>query len=419
MSLLDFRGIFYNTLALMILLPNFALAKLAKAQDGDVDAVWKGQLNQLEQIELLSDAYLQDFDKTLEQKYKSISNNVAEEALNRNRGDLPMLDNPSASMMGDPAYARLISARILGDEIRAKMEDYYAKQTYEQKIQLRRNRDLRKRLFQRNSKFVNGNSGRNREIDDELVKKIEVQALELEFQFKRQETQVNASLELNTDHFMIMPDAGKTGLVSGYGFPKGMWALTYDDGPTSQFTKKILKNLTDAGIRSTFFWLANQIPKYLEIVAEAEQLGMNLGNHSFSHVDLSRANQSTLVSEIIKASLIDQKAYGFKPKLFRCPYGACLSSPNVRQMIADDGMINVFWNVDSLDWHDKNPESVYQRIKRQMAVVGRGIILVHDTHPQTVVATKRIIQDLSREQKLGACRVVTVQEAIDQLNQNN
>jgi peptidoglycan/xylan/chitin deacetylase (PgdA/CDA1 family) len=57
---------------------------------------------------------------------------------------------------------------------------------------------------------------------------------------------------------------------------------------------------------------------------------------------------------------------------------------------------SVMWNVDSLDWADPIPESIAQRVLREVEREGGGIILMHDIHARTADALPRIIKLLKQ-----------------------
>lgn len=210
----------------------------------------------------------------------------------------------------------------------------------------------------------------------------------------------------------IFPSAGPQGNVSGSKFPVGTWALTYDDGPSKKYTPSILKNLQSNNMKATFFWLAQNVKSFPTVVANVKAGGMLLANHSFSHANLPKQSQASLNKEINKSTAVETEIYGFKPKFFRCPYGAC--NPHIRQMIADQDMIHVSWNVDTLDWQDKNPASVLARTQKQMAANKRGIVLFHDIHPQSMEASRMLM-----EKTRGSVRWVTMQQIVDELNGNH
>ena len=80
-------------------------------------------------------------------------------------------------------------------------------------------------------------------------------------------------------------------------------------------------------------------------------------------------------------------------------------------------MIHVFWNVDSLDWKDKNPETILARVKKAMAAEKKGIILFHDIHPQSVEASKLVLKwSATLDGTPQAQRWVTIPEIVNELN---
>lgn len=215
----------------------------------------------------------------------------------------------------------------------------------------------------------------------------------------------------------ISPQTGPNGMMSGSKYRDGRWSITFDDGPHAKFTPMALANLKQFGLKATFFWLADNVPRLASIVGQVREAGMTLACHSFTHPQLTKLSAAALRHEIIDAAHVETGIYGFKPTLFRCPYGACGSQTSpIRQMIANDGMVSITWNVDSLDWQDKNPVSVYNRVKKQMVAAKHGIILFHDIHPQSIAASKLLMADFEAGQKNGVYRVLTIQQAIDELN---
>ncbi len=211
----------------------------------------------------------------------------------------------------------------------------------------------------------------------------------------------------------IRPSPGPEGNVSGYTFPINTWALTFDDGPSDKYSLPILENLRQADYKATYFMVAENFPANLAIVRQIQVAGMSLNNHSFTHTNLTKATPEVLAYEITESTRKDEEVFGEAPRFFRCPYGAGLNSPNIRAMIAENKMIHVFWNVDSLDWKDKSPTSILARLQKQMNLEKRGVILMHDIHPQTVEASKLLLDHFNRTQ----ARLVTMPEIVDELNQ--
>ncbi len=200
----------------------------------------------------------------------------------------------------------------------------------------------------------------------------------------------------------LEPDPGPNGHVTGNRFPMGKWAFTFDDGPHPVHTLGMYNNLKSTGTIGTFFWLSQNIIKYPELVKQAGTLGFSRASHSYTHANLPTLAPAALNHEINDAITDFTRVVGAPPTMFRCPYGACGGNgSNIRQMIAGHGALEIFWNVDTLDWQDKNPASVFQRGKKQVDLLGRGIILFHDIHPQSVIASKMLIDYIKGSQKFS------------------
>lgn len=194
---------------------------------------------------------------------------------------------------------------------------------------------------------------------------------------------------------LICPSAGPQGTISGDHFPKGVWAITFDDGPHQTYTEAIKKTFEEYKAKVSFFWLAQLTPSFPHIISDMKNLGFSLNTHSYSHANLPTLGEEGLQKEITLANKINANSYGFKPKFFRCPYGACgKSGGRIRQLIADDEQVHVFWNVDSLDWKDKDPDSIVRRVMTQFDSISKrsgGVILMHDIHPQSAAAIAKLL----------------------------
>jgi peptidoglycan/xylan/chitin deacetylase (PgdA/CDA1 family) len=220
----------------------------------------------------------------------------------------------------------------------------------------------------------------------------------------------------DTSSDTIIPSAGPNGNVTGRTWPQKTWSLTYDDGPGKSTTEEILANLKERNIPATFFMLAKQVEAYPAIALKLKEAGMDMASHSYTHAQLTKVGEVQLEREIGISKRVMEEKLNTKIKLFRLPYGAGVSAGNIRSKISEHGMIHVFWTVDTLDWQDKNPQSIMNRTLKQMNVSSKnsGIVLFHDIHPQSVIAST-MLMDHFNNQKLTVC---TVQAVIDQINQN-
>lgn len=222
---------------------------------------------------------------------------------------------------------------------------------------------------------------------------------------------IKASLRASRSPQSIGPSTGAGGNINGREFPSGVWSMTYDDGP-GRPTGAILDALRARQMPATFFWLSRLAPSYPSIVQRAKSEGHELANHSHSHANLPTLGESGLDQQILESTRILERTYGQSLRFFRLPYGAGVNKPSIRSRISQAGLVHVMWNVDSLDWQDRNPESCAARTIRQINAQGRGVILFHDVHVTTIRASS-IVMDHLRAQ--GA-RVVTVGRAVDAVN---
>ena len=114
------------------------------------------------------------------------------------------------------------------------------------------------------------------------------------------------------------------------------------------------------------------------LAGQLAQAGFVIGNHSFSHAQLSKESGQPLELEITETDRLLAAIPGAHSHLFRFPYGARTALQ--LEAIQAHRLRSVLWNIDSLDWADPVPSSVADRVLRLVAAEGRGIILFHDIH---------------------------------------
>ena len=111
-------------------------------------------------------------------------------------------------------------------------------------------------------------------------------------------------------------------------------------------------------------------------MAEILASGDEIGNHSYHHPEYPGYGELSRTNNRI------EEATGFRPCLFRPPYG--LINGNVSSAAERLGLEIVQWDVDSLD--DKHPGASAIRSNVLSQAEPGSIILFHDGghHPQTV-----------------------------------
>lgn len=217
----------------------------------------------------------------------------------------------------------------------------------------------------------------------------------------------------------VYPSNGRDGNIAGSSYPQGVWSLTFDDGPEEEMTNSILDELHHYGYKASFFVLLRQANLFPDSLNRIIQEGHELALHSYNHKNLNLVDQKTTEYEVTQALKELERKSLAAVKLFRLPYGSGLHNDSLRSVITRNKLIHVFWNVDTLDWKDKDPESIFKRAVQQMDQTPNksGIILFHDIHPQTIQASKMIMDYLDKK-KSKVCLVGSVVDHLNGLEQD-
>ncbi len=184
----------------------------------------------------------------------------------------------------------------------------------------------------------------------------------------------------------------KPGLrVSRVQTPEMLVALTFDDGPSSAHTPRVLDILRRHGAKGTFFVLGSNAKRCSSIVARAAAEGHEVGVHTWSHINMARSSVSKIDSEVSRTSDVIRSITGKSPVVMRPPYGATTAGI-VKHMYDRYGMRSILWDVDTQDWRKPGVSTVISRAVDK-AKPG-SIILVHDIHASTLAAIEGIVTGL-------------------------
>ncbi len=180
-----------------------------------------------------------------------------------------------------------------------------------------------------------------------------------------------------------------------------MVALTYDDGP-SNYTGEILDVLGQYGSTATFFVLGQRVSDYADIIKRADEMGCEIGNHTYSHKKLTGAGVSVIQSQIWDTNAAVTNVIGSSPVAMRPPGGS-----HDQTVCSAVGMPLILWSIDTRDWQTRNAVSTQRAVLEH--VKDGDIILMHDLYSQTAEASRTIIPELVR---MGY-QLVTVSELAD------
>lgn len=154
----------------------------------------------------------------------------------------------------------------------------------------------------------------------------------------------------------------------------------------TEFIEDMLGIFDQYQIKATFFldgkWLKDNQELALKIVSR----GHEIGNHAYSHPDLSRLSASRVREEIMKTEEFIHKL-GVRSYVFAPPAGAY--DQRVVQIAAEYDLQTVLWTLDTLDWQKPSAETIVKRIVPHLE--NGSLILMHPTQ-STVEALPEIIE---------------------------
>ncbi|AKL94024.1 putative xylanase/chitin deacetylase [Clostridium aceticum] len=187
-------------------------------------------------------------------------------------------------------------------------------------------------------------------------------------------------------------------------------ALTFDDGPHPRYTPQILELLEEHDIKATFFVLGKHVERYPEVVKKMVAQGHEVGNHTYSHINVRETSKEKIEEEFEKTQRAIFSITGVRSQVFRPPFG--FYNENTIAIAKEAGSKIILWSMhqDSKDW--SNP-GVYKIVQTVLSKTQNGdIILLHDYvegESQTLEALKEILPEL----KDRGYKFVTISQIIE------
>ncbi len=167
-------------------------------------------------------------------------------------------------------------------------------------------------------------------------------------------------------------------------------ALTFDDGPCAGCTNQLLDGLKKRNVKATFFLIGKNAENNPKLVRRIYEEGHLIGNHTYSHVEITKVSDEEAIQELQKTDQIIWKITGEHVQYMRPPFGAWQKELESRLEV-----LPVLWTVDPLDWTTENVEEIVNKVVTETKE--NDIILLHDCYKSSVEAALRIIDDLQKE----------------------
>jgi peptidoglycan/xylan/chitin deacetylase (PgdA/CDA1 family) len=189
----------------------------------------------------------------------------------------------------------------------------------------------------------------------------------------------------------------------------GKITFTFDDGPDHRTTPVLLNMLDKFNVKAAFFVNGYRFhnrtaggEENRAVLREIYKRGHFIGNHTFSHKDITGISSENWNHEIGQVSRQVEEIIGKRLWLFRPPFGR--NSAETLKKLEKSSYTVVMWNLDPLDWKARTPRELLARVQKVISENPEGgILLMHDTGRVTVEAFPLIMEWLiDRNAKLHA-----------------
>ena len=168
-------------------------------------------------------------------------------------------------------------------------------------------------------------------------------------------------------------------------------ALTFDDGPSGRFTRRLLAGLEERQVHATFLLCGYRLEIYPKLAKQIHAAGHEIGLHGYSHKNMATLSQKELQKEI--ASTRSLLPTGCEAVFLRPPGGS--GTRLLEQVAAKEGLALLLWSVDPRDWAVHDAAAVEAAVVSQ--VRDGDVILLHDLSDSSVDAALSIIDRLQEE----------------------
>ncbi|MER5950257.1 polysaccharide deacetylase family protein [Streptomyces sp. NPDC001904] len=170
-------------------------------------------------------------------------------------------------------------------------------------------------------------------------------------------------------------------------------ALTFDGGPSAP-TPKLLDVLKKEKVHATFFLQGKgHTEKYPQTIRRMAAEGHEIGNHTWSHKDLTKLDEKQIRAEIEPVQDDIEKATGKAPRLMRPPHGT--TNDDVSKILKKFGLSQILWSVTAKDFATTDTDLITKRVLDQTH--RDGIILLHERYAGTIPAVPGIIKELRKQ----------------------
>jgi peptidoglycan/xylan/chitin deacetylase (PgdA/CDA1 family) len=177
--------------------------------------------------------------------------------------------------------------------------------------------------------------------------------------------------------------------------------LTFDDGPWTATTPKVLAALARECVLATFFLIGKPASEHPELVRKIAALGHTVAHHTWSHPNIRDLKPEAATAEIDKGiAAVENALHGAATTtpgiatatpgiatatpgtpFFRYPYFEM--TPATLDLLQKRGIAVFGADLWANDWEPMKPARQLKLLTERLQIAGKGIILLHDPKAQT------------------------------------
>lgn len=180
----------------------------------------------------------------------------------------------------------------------------------------------------------------------------------------------------------------------------GKVSLMFNVYQGEEYIPDIMKTLSDYGYSATFFVGGIWAEKHGDLIKDMAKNGFEVANHGYLHKDCSSLSAERIREEIIITEKLISSYTGSTVKLFAPPSGDL--SDSLFKVAKTEGYKVIMWTTDTIDWRDKNADTVYSRATKNLKA--GDLVLMHPT-AHTLEALPKILEYIKNASL--ACDTVT------------
>jgi peptidoglycan/xylan/chitin deacetylase (PgdA/CDA1 family) len=193
-----------------------------------------------------------------------------------------------------------------------------------------------------------------------------------------------------------LPRVGKHDYSQTLPLAKGEVVLTFDDGPISPYTGRVLKALADECVKATFFMVGRNArfdpPTARQVLAAGHTIGTHSQNHPMSTMAPAQAEREIGNGFTSVAAALGSA--GAVAPFFRFP--GLARTAHAERYLRSHAIAVWSIDIDTSDWKPVSAEQLIRSTLARLQAKGRGIILLHDIQARTALALPTLLRELKR-----------------------